>query len=284
MTLLAGSALDPATFFKGGNPHVQGSSFDLTIGSIFDHEGKKVDGPFAIRPGHMIQVVSAEQLNLSDRHTGHVTYKTTMTRQGIWALTVGIVDPGWQGPITTTLLNFSRVDHSIAEGDAFLRVSMFEHDAVAPEKLRKAPALDAYVKDIRKIAASRFPITFLNTTQIAEDAGRAVFARIRSEALSWVVGIALLFTLLQVILQLVGPYLAGIGRPSANELEAMKTKLEAVQTDLLNLKTQSLALSALGAREPTRSPPPQGPSSTVPPNHDPSIAPPPVQAPPAEQR
>ena len=109
MTLLAGNALDPKRFFTSGNPQVQGSSFDLTIGCIFDHQGKKVVGPFTIKPGHMVQVVSSEELKLSDQVTGHVTYKTTLTRQGIWALTVGIVDPGWTGPVSTTLLNFSRV-------------------------------------------------------------------------------------------------------------------------------------------------------------------------------
>src|SRR5690348_9613144 len=106
MTLITGNALDPKTFFKEGQPSLQGSSFDLTIGSIFDQEGKKVEGLFTLKPGHMVQVVSTEVFNLSDRVTGHVTYKTTLTKKGIWALTVGIVDPGWDGPVATTLLNF----------------------------------------------------------------------------------------------------------------------------------------------------------------------------------
>src|SRR5690349_1007472 len=109
MTLVAGTELDAQKFFKGGKPSVQGSSFDLNIGCIFDHDGKKVDGIFTIEPGQMVQVVSAEVFSLPDHITGHVTYKTTLTKKGIWALTVGIVDPGWNGPIATTLLNFSKV-------------------------------------------------------------------------------------------------------------------------------------------------------------------------------
>lgn len=232
MSLLAGNALDPKRFFKGGNPQVQGSSFDLTIGCIFDHQGKKVEGPFTIRPGHMVQVVSSEELILSNRLTGHVTYKTAMTRQGIWALTVGIVDPGWNGPIATTLLNFSRVDHCVAEGDPFLRISLFEHEAVPPEKLRNAPPLEAYLKDIQKIAASRFPETFLDTTQIAEAAGKNVLTRIRVEALVWVAGIALLFTLLQVIAN----FFTG-SKASAPEVDALRTKMETMQTELLKLES-----------------------------------------------
>jgi dUTPase len=175
--------LDPKRFFKSGDPAVQASSFDLTIGCIFDHEGKKVDGPFTIKPGHMVQVVSAEVFSLPDCVTGHVTYKTTLTKKGIWALTVGIVDPGWEGPVATTLLNFSRVDHAIAEGDAFLRVSLFEHAPVAAERMRKAPPLEAYLKDIQKTAASSFPTTFLDSEKIAEAAGDKVLERVRKEAL-----------------------------------------------------------------------------------------------------
>lgn len=231
MTLLTGDALDPKRFFEGGNPQVQASTIDLTIGCIFDHEGKKVEGPFTIKPGHMVQVVSAEQLTLSDRVTGHVTYKTSMTRQGIWALTVGIVDPGWHGPIATTLLNFSSVAHCVAEGDAFLRVSLFEHDAVAPGKLRKAPPLDAYLKDVQKIAASRFPATFLDTSDIAEKAGKNVLSRIRVEALGWVAGIALVFTLLQVIINL----FTG-SRASVTEIERLHSKIEFLQSNISKLE------------------------------------------------
>ena len=253
MTLLAGSALDPKTFFKNGNPQVQGSSFDLTIGCIFDHQGRKVEGPFIIKPGHMVQVVSSEELILSDRITGHVTYKTTMTRQGIWALTVGIVDPGWNGPIATTLLNFSKVDHCIAEGDAFLRVSLFEHDPVPPDKLRRAPALDVYLKDIQKIAACRFPITFLDTTQIAEAAGKSVLGRIRNEALAWVVGIAIVFTALQIV----AGWFSGSGRPALSEVEALREKMEIMQAKLLKLE----ALSPGPA--PAIAPAPPAPNSTL---------------------
>lgn len=243
MTLLAGNALDPKKFFRSGTPQAQGSSFDLTIGCIFDHEGKKVEGPFTIKPGHMVQVVSTEELRLSDRVTGHVTYKTTLTRNGIWALTVGIVDPGWTGPIATTLLNFSRVDHSIAQGDAFLRVSLFEHDPVPPEKLRKAPPVEVYLRDIQKIAASMFPITFLNTTQIAEAAGKNVLKRIRIEALAWVAGIALVFTLMQIV----AVWFSGSGRPAMSEVDALRDKMEIMQGKLLKFEQLNPAASTPAA-------------------------------------
>ncbi|WP_420831805.1 dCTP deaminase domain-containing protein [Bradyrhizobium quebecense] len=275
MTLLAGSSLDQKRFFKSGNPQVQGSSFDLTIGCIFDHQGKRVDGPFTIRPGHMVQVVSSEELKLSDRLTGHVTYKTTMTKNGIWALTVGIVDPGWEGPIATTLLNFSRIDQSVAEGDAFLRVSFFEHEAVSPDKLRKAPSLENYLKDIQKIAASRFPTTFLNTTEITEAAGKAVLSEIRSNALAWVVGIALLFTVAQITIQLVAPWLPSAGRPTSSEVEALRDRVTSLQEKLLKLEAGASSLAAQPAAAPLPAPTPSPAVTVVPaPGSSPAGTPP----------
>lgn len=284
MALLAGGELDPKRFFDGGNPQVQGSSFDLTIGCIFDHEGKQVDGLFTIKPGHMVQVVSAEVLNLSDRHTGHVTYKTTMTRQGIWALTVGIVDPGWNGPVATTLLNFSRVDHTVTSGDAFLRVSIFEHEPVPVTKLRKADPRETYLKDIQRIAASKFPPTFLDKDEIAEDAGKNVLDRIRKEALVWVGGIALIFTLAQAI---VGYFASA--RANLTDIELLKAQVRALQTELLKAGGEKVSgvapvaqpagapLSTRHLAPPTESSRPQesGSGSTSPAGpKDPKLAPP----------
>ncbi|MEA2884836.1 MAG: hypothetical protein QOH32_4092 [Bradyrhizobium sp.] len=232
MTLITGKALDPTKFFKKGAPAIQPSSFDLTIGSIFDHTGKKVDGLFTIKPGHIVQVVSAEVFDLPDRVTGHVTYKTTLTKKGIWALTVGIVDPGWDGPVATTLLNFSRIDHAIAEGDAFLRVSLFEHEPVP--SVRKAPGQEEYLKDIQKTAASSFPITFLDSEKIAEVAGGKVLERVRKEALVWVACVALLFTLIQLAAPVVSRWLDRASlEVSKRDINDLRDRMDAIQTRLL---------------------------------------------------
>src|SRR5580700_2190109 len=235
MTLVSGNSLDPKRFFKIGEPSPQGSSFDLTIGSIFDHKGKKVEGPFTIKPGHMVQVVSSEVFSLSDRFTGHVTYKTTLTKKGIWALTVGIVDPGWDGPVATTLLNFSRVDHAIAYGDPFLRVSIFEHDPVPSDKLRKAPPLEDYLTDIQKTAATMFPPTFLDSEKISEVAGAKVLDRIRKEALVWVVAIAVLFTVIQWVVNAFRPD-RPIAEVTRKDLDALQAKIDLMQTRQLKLE------------------------------------------------
>jgi len=258
MSLVAAGNLDANKFFKSGQPEPQGSSFDLTIGQIIDDKGKKVAGPFTIKPGQMVQVVSSEAFNLSAAVTGHVTYKTTLTRKGIWALTVGIVDPGWDGPIATTLLNFSRIDYTIAKGDAFLRVSFFEHAAVPQDKLRKAPPLDAYLKDVQKSAASAFPLTFLNTEAIAEAAGRKVMDLIKTQALVWVAGIALLFT--------VGNMIALRFERTQLAESTLRQELLVMQAKLTELERASRLASPVFPAPPVSAPDSTGaPAAPVPP-------------------
>ncbi|WP_169195386.1 hypothetical protein [Devosia sp. MC1541] len=245
MKLIAGTELDPKRYFTGSYPTAQASSFDLSIGCIYDETGTEVPR-FNLKPGHMVQVVSKEIFNLPANTTGHVTYKTTLTQEGIWALTVGIVDPGWNGPIATTLLNFSKVEHTIHQGDKFLRVSLFEHEAVGANLMRKAPELEVYRKQVQSRASSRFPHTFMNHDLIAEQAGKKVMSRIRVEALAWIGLSAILFTVIQVFAPPAADAVRNWGAPSINEeLLSTVTILEE------RIKTLEAELSSGSARTET---------------------------------
>lgn len=199
MTLVAGRDLEPGRFFSSGTGVRRGSSIDLTIGEIIDGGGRPIEGTFILKPGHIVQVVSAEVFQLPANITGHVTYKTALTHSGIWALTVGIVDPGWTGPVTTTLLNFSKIDHPIHRGDEFLRVSMFEHQPVEQNTLPPPVSLTSYMKRQQKAAASYFPQTFLDQHRVSEEAAKKIFNKVREQALIWVTFIAIVLGLSQYI-------------------------------------------------------------------------------------
>jgi dUTPase len=231
MTLIAGQALDPKKFFSSGEGVVHGSSIDLTIGEIIDGEGKMASDPFILKPGEIVQVVSAEVFKLPGYVTGHVTYKTTLTHQGIWALTVGIVDPGWTGPLTTTLLNFSKVCYPIHRGDEFLRVSFFEHAPVHRDHMRRAPPLREYVKKQQKAAASLFPKTFLDRESIAAMASHSVMNSLRTEGLAWVALIAIVLAVAQYVADF-GSYSFPPGQ-SGGEVRA---EMENLRRELATLK------------------------------------------------
>jgi|GEM_PF-1815352 len=240
MKLLSGDSLDPKAFFtydEGQEPTKQASSIDLTVGRIFNSEGHEVSGSFVLKPGHMVQVISAQSFNLPAYVTGHVTYKTGMTREGVWALTVGIVDPGWKGPVATTLLNFSDVNHGIDLGDEFLRVSLFEHEPVPSNLIRETPTYDAYVRGIKKLAC-RFPPTFLDHEGIAKSAGNTAVRQIRNQALAWVAGLGVMFAILQVIGQVVGSYVAPTQQPAAQLVNELRAEIKEANDRISELERQ----------------------------------------------
>lgn len=203
MTLLAGDELDKTRFFRKGDPIKRASSFDLTVGSIFNDEGQEIAGPYVLQPNEMVQVTSAEVFGLPSDITAHVSYKTGMTHKGIWALTVGVVDPGWNCPVSTTLFNFSKVPFAISKGDVFLRVSMFQHSPVS--SLHEGPAVEDYERGVRKTAMTTFGRQFLNADKVAEKAGSVAMEKMRNSALTWVAAIAFLFAVLQLAVSWVSP-------------------------------------------------------------------------------
>lgn len=189
MTILMPTEETDSIVFQSEPGVRRSTSYDLTIGTIVNEKGERVP-EFTLKPGHMIMVISKQVFSLPPTITGHVTYKTTMTQKGIWALTVGIVDPGWDGPIATTLLNFSRADHHVQENDEFLRVTLFEHAAVPKELLRKSKGIEEYMRSMRSLAAAQFPTTFLDTDHIAEVARKNAVEDVLKRSALWAAIIA----------------------------------------------------------------------------------------------
>ena len=70
----------------------------------------------------MVWVLSKEEFNLPNTVTGIATLRTTYTKQGILALNVGIIDPNFEGPISTVLINFSDRPRRIKVGESFFSV------------------------------------------------------------------------------------------------------------------------------------------------------------------
>jgi deoxycytidine triphosphate deaminase len=112
------------------NPNAEGvrdTTYDATVGEIVQ-DGKTVEGDSYVLPARgIVWVVSAEKFNLPKDVTGLATLRTTWTHNGILALNVGIVDPGWNSHLATAVVNFSNGDFVINRGQAFLRIIFFGH-------------------------------------------------------------------------------------------------------------------------------------------------------------
>lgn len=109
---------------SGGKDSDQPASVPLTIGTLITNGKEIYNGKIMLPPQGMIMAVSNEVFDLKDKQViGYTTVKNALSRKGIWALNIGIVDAGWRGPISSILINFSKQEQELETGDEFLRIT-----------------------------------------------------------------------------------------------------------------------------------------------------------------
>lgn len=154
----------------GDRSNLKHSTYDLTVGEIIPigkeavkARDKEVPKTHYLEPREMVWIVSKEEFALPGNVTGLATLRTTFTRNGILALNVGVVDPLFNGPISTALINFSDRPRRIDVGDRFFRVLFFEHaDVTAFHHGSENRVRDSYIKALTTASYDEFSNSFLN--------------------------------------------------------------------------------------------------------------------------
>jgi dUTPase len=174
------------------------SSCHLTVGRIIVPGGREITRQeFRLKPQQMVVVVSSEMLKLPEHVFGYIMARYTLNDQGVLALSTGTVDPCYEGPVSSTLINFSNEDYVLKKGDEFLRVTfaqisrfrqreesqVWRKDILSRQDQNNWPNYSNYVED-RKEKAENFPNTFLNipltAEKIAKQEAEARFKRLDS--------------------------------------------------------------------------------------------------------
>ena len=83
----------------------------------------------------MVEVISIETIKVPQNVAGYASVKTGLSRQGLLALNTGILDPGYEGPLSATVVNFGKSDSLLNHGDTFLRLTFHEYDRLQTSKL-----------------------------------------------------------------------------------------------------------------------------------------------------
>jgi deoxycytidine triphosphate deaminase len=147
------------------------STYDATVGKIIS-EGVIIDAAsFTLPRRGIVWVVSKEEFTLPNDITGLATLRTTWTHKGVLALNLGIIDPGWSGPLATALVNFGNGNFQIAKGDPFFRVMFHQH---APTQAQTVSTKN-YVETI--VDKSRlFSKTFLGMESLVHEVSEKVLS------------------------------------------------------------------------------------------------------------
>lgn len=176
MLIVGEEILDQKLLNGADKSHIKNSSYYLTIGALIPVGEEAKDFDFdnpaqmlVIKPGQVAWVVSKEVFNIKSHEiTALVTLRSTFTKQGLLALDVGMVDPDFEGPIGSIVINFSKNEVSLQTGEEFFRVAFMKHPEVPvqfrPNRERFSAA--HYIKQRHKEIISSFPATFLNTESL----------------------------------------------------------------------------------------------------------------------
>ena len=170
--ILTGSQIRTASIVH--NPSSSGwrdTTYDATVGEIIQEGVPVKEDTFVLAPRALVWIISNEEFHIPNDVTGLATLKTGWTHKGILALNVGIVDPGWHGPLAAAVVNFSKTKFVISKNDPFLRVIFHEHLATNCQSASKTKS--EYI-EIIKNNSNLFSETFLNINSISQEVSNQI--------------------------------------------------------------------------------------------------------------
>src|ERR1700722_1224400 len=201
--MLSGQEIRAAGLIAGAMPTgYRASSYDVRVGQIITNMGD-VHASFSIPPQGIVQVISAESINLPHNLSGLATVKTSLCNDGVLALNIGIVDPGYSGHISSFLVNFAKVPRVLIRGEPFLRLQFVN----LPNGLPQPVAVDADYVGIRRRIATRFGETFLNLSEAVRSEVQSGVASVRNSILAGAGAAALALGLLTFLLNFSSLYM-----------------------------------------------------------------------------
>lgn len=205
------------------------STYDATVGNIVVRGKIITEQTFKLEPRHIAWIVSEESFKLPDNVTGLATLRIRWTHGGVLALNVGIVDPGWHGPLGTIIVNLSNEDFYIKKGDSFLRLLFHEHHPTGASNITKSQ--DDYIKEI-ELRSKLFSSTFLDMESLADDVEKRIFA-----VPKWAIYLtfaAIVFGALAIFLPIAWEFWSGYEKNNAQlaaELDVLKEQVKSLQEE-----------------------------------------------------
>jgi dUTPase len=231
-SLLSGEEIKSRGLVDDGDDRLfRASTYDLSVGDIIPAEGEAYEGArYSLPPGGMVRVVSKEVLQLPHTVTGHVLLKNALCTKGVLAINIGVADPGFRGPISSTLINFGSRDFVVEKGTPFLRVSFHRCPESPLAKNSKKYDRDTYLKEVKQEVRAYSGPTFLNMNATAAQAAETAFGNFKNNLLIWASVAAIVLALLAIFAPLgaanVDKYIAAREKREPRVEQAFEKQIE----------------------------------------------------------
>lgn len=167
------------------------ASYNPRIGKILTPKGEELT-TYVLPPLGTVEVVSIEEFRLAGDVAGYATVKTSLCNNGILAINIGLLDPLWKGPISSTLINFGKQAYLLQAETEFLRLTFHEYKPQKDVPKPSAPLLSyqEYVADRKQKVLQHLSETFLDleqkTRQITQSVASEVLVEWRQGFMKWV--------------------------------------------------------------------------------------------------
>ncbi|WP_434389181.1 dCTP deaminase domain-containing protein [Melittangium boletus] len=270
--MLTGVQIKQKSLIQGGEERCyRAASYDLRISKLVKPDGEVADS-YVLPAQGIVEVISKERICIPHDITGLAMVKTSLCNEGLLALNIGIIDPGWNGPISSFLINFGKNDRLLSANEVFLRLTFHQlneaTDLVKPFKIED----NEYIEDRRRKVVAGFAKSFLNISQVIEKFTDDTFNKYKNRALGYVSAAAFILGALTFFLNfgnlmLVHRWLQPSDTVKADLLRISleKQTLDLVeQNKLLNTRLEQLEKAAQTQVPANSSPTADNPGSTRP--------------------
>jgi dUTPase len=174
------------------------STYDLSVGEIIPAGSASGGAEYRLPSGGTVRVVSRESVKLPNEVTGHALLKNELCRKGVLAINIGVIDPGFEGPLSSILINFGRGDFVVTQGDPFLRISFHRCPASPKAASSSKFSRDQYIANVRQEVAAYMAPTFLNMEETTKKAAEKAFVSFKEGLIVWATLVAVLLGALAI--------------------------------------------------------------------------------------
>ena len=168
----------------GVDRNYRSASYDLRIGQMIDPSGEIVSS-YNLPPQGIVEVISRERIRTPLDISGFAMVKTRMCQEGILALSIGIIDPGFEGRISSFLVNFGNHNRLLQKDEIFLRTTFQKLDS-HPESINPIILNDQeMLRDRRRTSVEKFERTFLSIDSVASKSAEKVVQEYKKTAITY---------------------------------------------------------------------------------------------------
>jgi deoxycytidine triphosphate deaminase len=221
------------------------AGYDLRIAALMSKretgEVDRFDDDVDLKPQGIAAVISTEIIKLPTNICAYASVKTTLCREGVLAINTGVVDPGWEGPLSSIVLNFGKDIYRLRAGEPFIRLTFhFIDDLHQP--LSAPHEREKYEAQIRQKFSKRLADNFMNLDAAAQKGSEQLNRDMKAMLFKYVPMAAVMLALLTFLVNFGTLKLANWTTPSemvltrakdlTNEAEKREDRIEQQNKEL----------------------------------------------------